>query len=162
VNRSYVVDLQKKVRMLEEELSQYVEEDGDHPNSFEDMMRSGAMVRLKESDEAPRYLGPASGIAMTRLLMEEAKRFTESQRISDLIPELNERRRRQRDRMQSVVMGNSVSGPSGRTKSYPNTSIHPAPRLLERHVAEKFIQAYHEKGEIWARFGALNLPLLPC
>ncbi|KAK3985998.1 fungal-specific transcription factor domain-containing protein [Cladorrhinum sp. PSN332] len=147
MNRSYVVDLQKKVRMLEEELSHFTEEEGEYPHSFEDMMRPGGMVRLEKSDETPRYLGPSSGIAMTRLLMEEAKRFTESQRISDLVPKLNDRRRAQRDRMQSVVMG-SVSGPSG--KRYPQNSDLPAPRFPDRQVVDKFVQAYHEKVQVFA------------
>ncbi|KAK4222237.1 fungal-specific transcription factor domain-containing protein [Podospora fimiseda] len=147
MNRSYVVDLQKKVRMLEEELSQFTEEEGEYPHSFEEMMRPGGLVRLDDSEETARYLGPSSGIAMTRLLMEEAKRFTETQRISDLIPKLNERRRAQRDRMQSVIAG-SISAPSG--KRYPQNSDIPAPRLLDRQVVDKFVQAYHEKVQIFA------------
>ncbi|KAK4161527.1 fungal-specific transcription factor domain-containing protein [Cladorrhinum sp. PSN259] len=150
MNRSYVVDLQKKVRMLEDELSHLTEEDGEYPHNFEDMMRPGGLVRLEESDERERYLGPSSGIAMTRLLMEEAKRFTESHRISDLVPKLNDRRRTQRDRMQSVVMGTSVSGPSGKTKIYPQTSVHPAPRFPERQVVDRFIQIYHDRVQIFA------------
>ncbi|KAM0528494.1 hypothetical protein ACHAPS_001912 [Verticillium nonalfalfae] len=87
IGRNYVVKLQEKVRQLENELSMYTDEDNDHPRSNEDFVRPGGLVRLSESEETPRYLGPSSGIAMTRLLMEQAKLFTDSKRISELIPE---------------------------------------------------------------------------
>lgn len=105
------------------------------------MVRPGGMIRLNPSDETPRYLGPSSGIAMTRLLMEEAKRFTDSKRISDLIPELRARRQA---RMQSIVM----TGPSpNRKKSYPMMSEVPAETLPTRSIADKLTEIFNQKGE---------------
>jgi Fungal Zn(2)-Cys(6) binuclear cluster domain. len=151
INRSYVVSLQKKVRQLEEELAKYTDEDGDYPRTHADIVRPGGMVRLNETDETPRYLGPSSGIAMTRLLMEEAKRFTESRRIADLIPEVRAKRERVvelRDRMQSVTMGGtSVSGPSGKYQSYPAHSDLPAQSLPNREVYDRLVRVFHERGE---------------
>jgi len=99
------------------------------------------MIRLKASDETPRYLGPSSGIAMSRLLMEEAKRYTDSQRISDLIPEV---RARSQARMQSIQM---TDPGAGRKKSYPMVSDHPAEGLPKRETADKLVEVYKQKCE---------------
>jgi hypothetical protein len=84
---------------------------------------------------------------MTRLLMEEAKRFTESNRISDLIPEVRARRM---TRMQSVQMtGAPASGmksAAGRKKSYPMMSQVPAESLPNRSVADKLVEIFTQKG----------------
>jgi hypothetical protein len=73
--------------------------------------------------------------------MEEAKRYTETNRISDIIPELNARRQA---RMQSVHMtGTSIA--VGR-KSYPMMSEHPAESLPTRAVADKLVEVFHQKG----------------
>jgi hypothetical protein len=98
------------------------------------------MIRLGGNDETPRYLGPTSGIAMTRLLMAEAKRFTDSNKISDLIPEV---RARSQARMQSIQMTGSGSS---RKKSYPMVSECPAEGLPTRAVADKLVEIYFKKG----------------
>lgn len=133
------------MRQLEAELAQYTDEESDYHN-HDDMVRPGGMVRLDETDETPRYLGPSSGIAMTRLLMEEAKRYTESRRIADLIPGVRARRIDRRDRMQSVTMGRSISGPSGRNKSYPAHSVLPLSDLPRREVVDGLVRIFNEKG----------------
>lgn len=139
INRYYVIKLQDRVRQLEAELSQYTDEENDFPRTTEDMVRPGGMVRLNGGDETPRYLGPSSGIAMTRLLMEEAKRFTESNRISDLIPGVSARHAR----MQSIQM----TGPAAsRRKSYPMVSQHPAESMPTRAVADKLLEIFNQKG----------------
>ncbi len=108
-------------------------------------MRPGGLVRLNETDETPRYLGPSSGIAMSRLLMEEAKRYTDTKRISELIPEVRARRFERMNRMQSIVsMGGSISGPSSRRKSYPMIKRPPGSELTEsgrRGQADKPFQS---------------------
>lgn len=136
INRNYVIKLQDKVRTLEAELAQYVDDETDYPHNSEDMVRPGGMVRLGAADETPRYLGPSSGIAMTRLLMEEAKRYTQSNRISDLIPDLRARRQ---NRMQSIQMNN--------TKNYPTTSELPAEELPSRDTANRLVEIFKQKGE---------------
>lgn len=138
IGRNYVVKLQEKVRQLENELSMYTDEDNDHPRSNEDFVRPGGLVRLSESEETPRYLGPSSGIAMTRLLMEQAKLFTDSKRISELIPEVRARRQ---TRMQSIVM----TKPTKRKKSYPTTSAHPATSLPARQVADRLVDIFCQR-----------------
>ncbi|ROT41141.1 fungal-specific transcription factor domain-containing protein [Sodiomyces alkalinus F11] len=142
IGRNYVVKLQEKVRQLEAELAQYTDEDNDRPRTNEDVVRPGGLVRLPGSDEPPRYLGPSSGIAMTRLVMEQAKAFTDSKRISDLIPEVRARRQ---TRMQSIVMTNPVK----RKKSYPITSAHPAKTLPARHVANKLVDIFCQRSQVF-------------
>ncbi|PHH86536.1 hypothetical protein CDD83_10098 [Cordyceps sp. RAO-2017] len=142
INRYYVVKLQDRVRALEAELGQYTNEECDYPCSNEDIVRPGGMIRVRASDETPRYLGPSSGIAMSRLLMEEAKRYTESHRISELIPEV---RARSQARMQSIQM----TGPAvGRKKSYPMVSERPAESLPKRETADKLVEVYKQKSQL--------------
>lgn len=130
--------------MLEAELSQYTDDENDYPKTTEEIVRPGGMVRLNAQDETPRYLGPSSGIAMTRLLMEEAKRYTESNRISELFPEVRARQAR----MQSIQM----TGPTaGRRKSYPMTSECPAESLPRRDIADKLVEIFNVKGELFQR-----------
>lgn len=149
MGRFYVVKLQEKVRQLEAELAHFTEEE--LPVNNEDMIRPGGFVSLGGSDETPRYLGPSSGIAMTRLLMEEAKRYTESQRISDLIPKLNARRIERMSRMQSMVglqsgVGSSLSSGSLRRKSYPMISGYSAQSLPSRPIAERLVEVFNSRG----------------
>ncbi|KAK2592861.1 hypothetical protein QQS21_009428 [Conoideocrella luteorostrata] len=141
ISRYYVINLQDKVRALEAELAQYTDEEHDYPRTREDIVRPGGMVRLRASDETSRYLGPSSGIAMTRLLMEEAKRFTASNRISDLIPEV---RARSQTRMQSIQM---TGPPSGRKKSYPMLSERPAEGLPTRATMDKLIELFIQQSQ---------------
>ena len=155
INRHYVVKLQDKVRALEMELGQYTDED-DFPKNNEDFVRPGGLVRLNETDETPRYLGPSSGIAMTRLLMEEAKRYTDSARISELIPELRDRRRPDTLDQSSVDMrmsSFSVLPPAAsRRKSYPMISAVPAGELPSRAISDKLIEVFYQRGKL--RHGA--------
>ncbi len=134
------------MRELEADLAQYTDQDGEYPHSHDDMVFPGGIVRLDQTDEMPRYLGPSSGTAMTRLLMEEAKRYGESRRIANLIPAVLARRAERRDRMQSVVMGSSISGPAGRTRSYPAHSIIPASALPSREIVDGLVRAFNDRG----------------
>ncbi|PNY26346.1 Transcriptional activator protein acu-15 [Tolypocladium capitatum] len=143
INRYYVIKLQDRVRALEAELGQYTDDESDYPRTNEDIVRPGGMIRLKASDETPRYLGPSSGIAMTRLLMEEAKRFTESHRISELIPEV---RARSQARMQSIQMTSPIGG---RKKSYPMVSQHPAESLPKRETVGKLVEVYRLQSQLY-------------
>ena len=152
INRLYVVKLQEKVRALETELGHYTDED-DFPKNNEDFVRPGGLVRLNETDETPRYLGPSSGIAMTRLLMEEAKRYTDSARISELIPELRDRRRPDAlDQSSADVRMSSFSvlpPAASRRKSYPMISAVPAGELPSRAISDKLIEVFYQRGKLF-------------
>ncbi|EXF78225.1 fungal specific transcription factor domain-containing protein [Colletotrichum fioriniae PJ7] len=136
INRNYVIKLQEKVRALEAELRQYTDDDSEFSHLDEDIVRPGGLVRLNDTDETPRYLGPSSGIAMTRLLVQGAKLFTDSKRISELIPQVRARRM---TRMQSIVMTRD------RKKSYPMISAHPAQSLPTRPIANKLVDVFCQR-----------------
>jgi hypothetical protein len=147
IDRSYLVRLKETVRQLEAEYARVLGDDDDYITNNEEIVTPGGMVRLNETDETPRYLGPSSGIAMTRLVMEEAKRYTESKRISELVPEVRARRTERMNRMQSVVsFRQSLAGPSSRKKSYPMVSDHPAESLPSRAIADRLIEVYIQRG----------------
>lgn len=131
-----MIRLQDKVRALEAELSQFTEEEG-HPQNTEDIVRPGGLVRLDENDETPRFLGPSSGIAMTRLVMEEAKKFTDSRSIRELVPEVRNRR---------PPMPSPESA-TNRKKSYPMISAVAAPTLPTRLVTDKLVEVFNQKGQ---------------
>jgi len=78
-----VVWLQHRVRDLEEELARVENEDS--AEDPEAMMRA-ATVRVHEAKES-KFLGPSSGIAITRLVMQLAKQFTDSKSIKEIVPE---------------------------------------------------------------------------
>ncbi|CZT50308.1 related to purine utilization positive regulator [Rhynchosporium secalis] len=136
ISRTYVIRLQDKVRALENELGQYTEEEG-LPHNTEDIVRPGGLVRLDEDDETPRFLGPSSGIAMTRLVMEEAKKYTGSRSIRELVPEVRYRR--------SPMPSPEAS--TGRKKSYPMISAVPALSLPSRLVADKLLEVFNQKAQ---------------
>ncbi|POS84799.1 hypothetical protein EPUL_002556 [Erysiphe pulchra] len=134
MRRSHVLDLQEKIRILEKKLSQIKEYEISRPNT-EDMVRPGGLVRLNSEDETARFLGPSSGIAMTRLVMEEAKKYTDSRTIRELVPDIRNRR-------------NTLSKSSDRQKkSYPRNSDLPAPTLFSLSVTEKLVEVFNQKAQ---------------
>jgi len=70
------------VRELEKRLEELEKDDLD-PEP-EDIVRHGARVHIQEHDES-KFLGPSSGIAITRLVMQLAKQFTDSGSIMDIV-----------------------------------------------------------------------------
>jgi hypothetical protein len=93
-------------------------------------------VRLGEDDETPRFLGPSSGIAMTRLVMEEAKKYTDSRSIRELVPEV-------RQRKTPIVSPPEVA--IKRKKSYPMISAVAAQTLPSRLITDRLVEVFNEK-----------------
>lgn len=147
ISRTYVIRLQDRVRALEAELSQFTDEDG-ALNNAEDIVRPGGLVRLNEDDETPRYLGPSSGIAMTRLVMEEAKKYTDTRTIREVVPEVRQRR----------APVQSPEAATERKKSYPMISAVPAPTLPSRLVTDKLVEVFNQKG--WFSNGRVSVFIL--
>ena len=76
-----MVYLQHRVHELEQELERVESEDvAEDPES---MMRA-VNVRVHEAKDS-KFLGPSSGIAMTRLVMQLAKQFTDAKSIKDVV-----------------------------------------------------------------------------
>lgn len=84
VSRKYVVWLQHKIQELEVELARLEAEDKEMDTEL--AVRNPGLVRLKESEEM-KFLGPSSGIAISRVVMNLAKQFSDSQSIKDIISE---------------------------------------------------------------------------
>ncbi|KAI0506460.1 hypothetical protein F5B22DRAFT_650711 [Xylaria bambusicola] len=152
ISRYYVVKLQERVRALDAELAQYIDEDESPHKDQEDVLRPGGLVRLNETDETPRYLGPSSGIAMTRIVMAEAKRYTNSGRISELVPNVEGRRKAASS--MNAAAGNrsqsfSMPVPDPRKKSYPMVSAVPAAGLPSRGIADKLIEVFHQRAQVF-------------
>ncbi|KAJ8124501.1 hypothetical protein O1611_g9139 [Lasiodiplodia mahajangana] len=137
----------------EEDQQTYIDEDDDlhASNDHEDFIRPGGLVRLNETDETPRYLGPSSGIAMTRIVMEEAKRYTDTGRISELIPNVKGRRKATGAGVPPGNRSQSFSMPAmnPRKKSYPMISAVPASNLPSRVIADKLIEVFHQRAQVF-------------
>ncbi|TQS36866.1 hypothetical protein Golomagni_02675 [Golovinomyces magnicellulatus] len=134
MSRNYILHLQDNIWALEKKLSQLMDEETSSPNT-EDMVRPGGFVRLNSDDDTPRFLGPSSGIAMTRLVMEEAKKYTDSRSIRELVPNLRE--------PHIPTSDSSV----GSKKPYPSKFSLPAQTLPSINVTEKLVEIFNQKAQ---------------
>lgn len=130
-----MIHLQNKVRELQAELAAIELQNHSGPDD-EQMARSAGLVKFKENDES-RYLGPSSGIAITRLVMELAKRNTNSESIKDIVPDVKARQIKER-------FTNESSKPT--SKVYPLISDVAAPDLPSRGLTEILIDIFDQKG----------------
>ena len=145
VNRNYVVYLQHKVRELEEELERVENEDS--AEDPEAMMRA-ANVRVHEAKES-KFLGPASGIAITRLVMQLAKQFTDARSIKEIVPE-------HRARQIKELYHQEQAKPT--SKIYPLISDVAAIELPNRALTDLLLQLY--KLKVQPMYPALHEPRL--
>lgn len=140
-----MVWLQHKVRELEDELDKVENEDAaDDPDA---MMRA-ATVRMADEKES-KYLGPSSGIAITRLVMQLAKQFTDAKSIKDIVPE-------QRARHIKDLYAQEQAKPT--SKVYPLISDVAATDLPNRALADLLVQLY--KLKVQPMYPALHEPTL--
>ncbi|EMD00961.1 hypothetical protein BAUCODRAFT_20945 [Baudoinia panamericana UAMH 10762] len=145
VNRNYVVYLQHKVQELEEELDRVENEDAaDDP---ETMMRA-ATVRMYDAAES-KYLGPSSGIAITRLVIQLAKQFTDAKSIKDIVPE-------QRAKQIKQLFQAEHDKPT--SKVYPLISDVAADDLPNKVLTDLLLQLY--KLKVQPMYPALHEPTL--
>lgn len=100
------------------------------------MVRGAGRIRFNQHDE-PRYLGPSSGIAMNRLVMEIAKQNTESKSIKDVVPELT---------AQEIKAAFAQEDSKPTSKVYPMISSLPQPDLPPRNLTYKLIDLFVAKG----------------
>lgn len=121
--------------MLERELEE-AEKEFQHAADAELMVRGAGRIRFKENDDS-RFLGPSSGIAITRLVMEMAKQNTDSKSIKDVVPELTAHEIKQAFEEES-------SKPT--SKVYPIISSNPQPSLPAKHVTYRLIDVFVVKG----------------
>jgi Fungal specific transcription factor domain len=120
-----VLELEKQLEALECD-------DFDEPD-VEDVVRGGAVVKIQEHDES-KFLGPSSGIAITRLVMQLAKRFTQSGSITDIV-----------DENKAAEIKNTFAQEEDKpdSKIYPHISDIPAIHLPERQVTDTLVDFFN-------------------
>jgi hypothetical protein len=99
-------------------------------------MRGAGLVRVEENNE-PRFLGPSSGIAMTRLVIQLAMQSSASKTIKEIVPE--EKSKQIKDRFDK-----ESAKPS--SKVYPLISSVAAPDLPTRALTDQLVDNYNRKG----------------
>lgn len=130
---------------MEEELARVENDDG--AEDAETMMRA-ATVHVHDATDS-KYLGPSSGIAITRLVMQLAKTFTDSRSIKEIIPEL---RARQIKELYNQEQGKPTS------KIYPLISDVAAAELPNRPLTDLLVTLY--KLKVQPLYPALHEPTL--
>lgn len=126
--------LQHKVRELEKQLAD-LERDDVEPDA-EDVMRGAAAVRVQDTDES-KFLGPSSGITITRLVMQLAKQFTESKTISEIVPHA---------RQKSIKATFEQEDERPTSKVYPLVSDVAAEELPNRDLTNLLVELFYCKG----------------
>ncbi|XPS77055.1 hypothetical protein M3J09_009092 [Ascochyta lentis] len=133
IPRNYVVHLQHKVRDLEKQLAD-LDRDDVEPDA-EDVMRGAAAVRVQDTDES-KFLGPSSGITITRLVMQLAKQFTESKTISEIVPHA---------RQKSIKATFDQEDERPTSKVYPLVSDVAAEDLPNRDLTNLLVELFYCK-----------------
>ncbi|KAH8697459.1 putative C6 transcription factor [Talaromyces proteolyticus] len=136
IPRTYIVQLREKARALEKEIEE-AEKEIQHTADAELMVRGAGRIKFTPTDE-PRYLGPSSGIAITRLVMELAKQNTDSKSIKDVVPAMTAQEIRD-------MFAKESSKPT--SKVYPMISSMPQDELPPRELTYKLIDLYMVRGQ---------------
>jgi hypothetical protein len=135
IPRNYVVHLQHRVQDLERQLEALEQEDfGPDP---EEIVRGGADIKINKDDDDSKFLGPSSGIAITRLVMQLAKRFTQSDSINDIVAPMQAE-------MAKEAFAQEEEKPT--SKVYPMISDVPAPDLPGRDMTDALVKLFNVKG----------------
>lgn len=134
IPRNYVVHLQHKVRDLEKQLADLEKDDGE-PDA-EEVMRGAAAVKVQDTDES-KFLGPSSGITITRLVMQLAKQFTDSKSISEIVPDAHAKTIK-------ATFDQEDARPT--SKVYPLVSDVAAEELPERGLTNLLVELFYCKG----------------
>ncbi|GAB7364385.1 hypothetical protein MBLNU230_g4928t1 [Neophaeotheca triangularis] len=145
VNRNYVVYLQHRLRDLEEELARV---EGDDSTEDEEAMMRSAAVRMQDAKET-KFLGPSSGIAITRLVMQLAKQFNDAKSIKDIVSE---------DKAQQIKELYNQEQAKPTSKVYPLTSDVAADQLPNRALGGMLLHLYRLK--VQPMYPALHEPTL--
>ena len=131
-----MVYLQDKVRQLEAELDALTE-DSRQPDA-EDLARGTAAVKIQESAES-KYLGPSSGIAMSRIVMQLAKQFTDVKSISEIVSDTTIRHVKERNTQEEL---------KPTSKMYPLVSNVAAEELPPLELTRQLLALFNLKGTL--------------
>ncbi|KIX04962.1 uncharacterized protein Z518_05834 [Rhinocladiella mackenziei CBS 650.93] len=136
VPRTYITSLQETVRKLNEELKALEREEEYEPD-HEAMARGAGLVRFSEKDEC-RFLGPSSGIAITRFVMEFAKQHSPRRTIKDVVPQ---------HAAQEIKDKFEAEEGKPTSKVYPLISSVAAPDLPNRDLMDRLVEIYMVKAQ---------------
>lgn len=143
------MQLRERIKILSQELAQ-VENEISHSTDAEFMIRGAGLIKFKETDE-PRFLGPSSGITITRLIMEIAKQNTNSKSIKEVVNEAT---------AQEIKYAFTLESQKPTSKIYPMISSVAEPNLPPRELAYRLIDIFMAKGKLHASrppFNSLSL-----
>lgn len=137
--RTYIVNLQEQVKLLEKELAD-LDTDSKEESDPEALVRDATVVRLASTDER-KYLGPSSGTGLTRIIMQLAKRVVGVSSIDEIVSS-------DQARMVQETRELEESKPTSKDVDYlyPLTSQTPNPELPSQELAMTLIRLYNIKG----------------
>ncbi|OAL17273.1 hypothetical protein AYO22_11838 [Fonsecaea multimorphosa] len=127
---------QETVRRLNEELKALQKEEEFEPD-HEAMARGAGLVKFSENDEC-RFLGPSSGIAITRFVMEFAKQNSTRRTIKDVVPQ---------HAAQEIKDKFDAESDKPTSKVYPLISSVAAPDLPNRDLMDRLVEIYMVKAQ---------------
>jgi hypothetical protein len=135
IPRTYILQLRERIRTLSEEL-QIVENETDRAPDAEVMVREAGHIKFKESDES-RFLGPSSGIAMTRFVMKMAKQNTDTKSIKEVVNDTT---------AQEIKSAFTRESQKPTSKIYPLVSSVAEHNLPPRDLTDKLVDIFMAKG----------------
>ncbi|KAK5946940.1 hypothetical protein PMZ80_001085 [Knufia obscura] len=136
IPRAYITSLQDTVRRLQAELKS-LEQEEDYEPDHESMARAPGLVKFTENDES-RFLGPSSGIAVTRFVMDFARRNASRRTIRDVVTD---------QAAQQIKQTNTAESIKPTSKVYPLISSVAAPNLPNRGLMEQLLNIYMVKAQ---------------
>ena len=108
------------------------------PVDAEDLARGTAAVKIQESTES-KYLGPSSGIAISHIVLQLAKQFTDVRNISEIVSDSTARHVKEHYTQEE-------SKPT--SKVYPLVSDVAAEELPPYEVTRPLLTLFNLKGAL--------------
>lgn len=136
ISRTYITSLQENVKRLQAELAEAEKQEPGVARP-EAMARGAGLVKISENDES-RYLGPSSGIAITRFVMDLAKQYTKNKSIKEIVPAHT---------AQEIKDKFEAESAKPTSKVYPLISSVAAPSLPSHDLMERLIDLYMAKAQ---------------
>ena len=136
VPRLYITSLQDTVRRLRDELQTLQVGEPLQPDP-EDMAREAGLVQFSENEES-RFLGPSSGIAITRFVMDFARGNATRKTIKEVVSQQS-----------AKEIKNKFEAEASKPTSmiYPLISSVAAPDLPNRDLMEQLVNIYMVKAQ---------------
>jgi Fungal specific transcription factor domain len=134
--RAYITSLQDRVKQLNEELKALDNED-DYEPDHETMAREAGLVKFSDNEES-RFLGPSSGIAITRFVMQFAKQNASRRAIKAVVSH---------HAAAEIKHKFDVESHKPTSKVYPLISSVAAPDLPNRDLMDKLVDIYMVKAQ---------------